>query len=96
MRTLKLSLKILASSSLVRIGAGGALVSFLAYYLLWSGQLIPMARLADTLHAGLYVFPVLALILFVSLGLAIGGLMIGMGRLYLKLNGKTTTKRKEH
>jgi len=81
MKILKLSLKIPAGSALFWIGAAGALISFLAYYLLWSGYLTPVARLADALHAGLYVFPLLAFMLLVSLGLALGGLMVGIGRL---------------
>jgi uncharacterized membrane protein YedE/YeeE len=96
MKTLKPSLKILASSALFWIGAAGALISFLAYYLLWSGNLTPVARLADAFHAGLYVFPILAFMLLVSLGLAIGGLMIGIGRLCRKRIEKTTTKTPEH
>jgi len=80
MNTLKPPLKSLASSSLPRIGAGGALVSFSAYNLLWSGNLTLVARLADALHAGLYVFPLPDLILVVRLGLAINVLMIGAGR----------------
>jgi hypothetical protein len=96
MKTLKRALKILASSALLWIGANGALVSFSIYYLLWSGNLTPVARLADALHAGLHVFPILAFILFVSLGLATGGLIIGLGRLCLKLIEKTTTTTTEH
>jgi hypothetical protein len=96
MKTLKKVLLILVSSPLLWIGTGVALISFLAYYLLWSGDHNPMARLADAFHVGLYVFPFLALIFVAGICLFINGIILGIVRLCRKLNEKTAAKAPEH
>src|SRR5665213_4143238 len=71
---------------LLWIGAVGALVSFSTFGLLWSGHLQPIARLADTLHVGDYVFPFLAFIFLASISLVISGIIFGIFRLRRRLN----------
>jgi hypothetical protein len=91
-KTLKQALLILASSPLLWIGTAGALVSFLTYYLLYSGHLQPMAGLADALHVGFYVPPFLAFVLLAGICLAIGGVIIGTIRLCRKPNENPAAK----
>jgi hypothetical protein len=81
--TLKKQLQLLLSSRLLKLGAVVAVVSFSTYYLLWSGNLSLLARLADDFNVGTHVFPFLAGSLLVSLCLALIGIIIGILRLCL-------------
>jgi hypothetical protein len=96
MKTLKQALLIFVSSPLLWIGTAGASVSFLTYYLLYSGRLQSMAGLVDALHLGIYVFPFLAFILIAGICLVVSGIIIGTVRLCRKLNENTAAKAPEH
>ena len=96
MKTLKQALLVLVGSPLLWIGTAGAWVSFLTYYLLYSGHLQPLAGVADALHLGIYVFPFLAIILMAGICLMISGIIIGTVRLCRKLNENTAAKAPEH
>jgi hypothetical protein len=48
----KLALLIILGSPLIWLGAGSALGGFLTEWILWSGYLNPMARVADALGIG--------------------------------------------
>jgi cell division protein FtsX len=96
MRTSKQKLLVLVGSPLLWIGMAGALVSFLTYYLLYSGRLQPIADLADALHLGIFVFPFLACILIVCICLVASGIIMGAVRLCRKLNEITAAKTPEH
>jgi hypothetical protein len=78
----------LLGSPLLWIGAAGALGTFLTYWLLWSGHLNFLAKLADALHAGLLIGPLFVFIFIISVGMFIIGAMIGIVRLMLKLTEK--------
>ena len=81
MKIWKQALTTLSSSSLLWVGAGGALVSFLTYALLWSGHLMILAEPADAMHLGLYLVELLAFIFTASVGIFICGAIIGIVRL---------------
>ncbi len=96
MRTLKQALLIAVSSPLISIGTAGALVSFLTFYLLYSGRLQPIASLADALHLEIYVFPFLAYSLIVGICLVVSGIIVGTVRLYLRGYANTEAHSPEH
>jgi putative flippase GtrA len=92
MKTLKQSLQILVSSPLLWIGTAGSLVSFLTYYLLWSGRLQSMAGAADAIHIGfafMFVFP---FVFVASICIAFSGIILGIVRLCQKRNERTAAK----
>ena len=88
MKILKSALVTLAGSPLLLIGATSALTSFITYLLLWSGHLMCLAKLCDSLHVGTFIAPFLALVFMGSVGVAVVGLILGILRLCRKLSGK--------
>jgi hypothetical protein len=67
MKILKRALVTLPSSPLLWIGAIGALTSFITYLLLWSGHLMWLADLCDSLHVSTYIATFLSLVFVFSI-----------------------------
>jgi hypothetical protein len=88
MKNLKNALVTLASSPLLWIGVTGALTSFITYFLLWSGHLMWLADLCDSLHVSTYIGTFLSLVFVLSVFLAVVGFLLGILRLSRKLSNK--------